>query len=453
MAIMTNVKKTIYYFQRNGLKKTCLAAFERLQAESEKAYEFVPVSEEVMKRQRDEIMSKQTEKLPLFSILVPAYRTKEEYLCQLIDSLLTQSYPVWELVLADATEDESVKNVALSYGEDRIRYVKLAQNGGISENTNQGLLHVTGDYVGLLDHDDILTPDALYEMYQAIRRGQRDDLEIQMIYSDEDKCDGDAVKFFEPHIKEDFNLDLLLSNNYICHFLMLKRELIQELGFRKEFDGAQDYDLVLRSTRAILQQENGARLIGHVPKVLYHWRCHQASTAENPKSKTYAYEAGKKALESYLKEKHISATVENLPHVGFYRIDYRGRYFEWRKDLGAVGGRVLKKGKLAGGRMDADGQVYYEYLRDGYSGPMHRAVLTQDALAVDLRCMLLSKDCEELFLQVTGVAYRVDDSTGVADIKAFPEDTDFKGLSLKLCEAVRDKGYMIMWDPEICVKY
>ena len=453
MAIMTNVKKTIYYFQRNGLKKTCLAAFERLQARSEEPYRFVPVSEEVLKRQRDEILSKQTEKLPLFSILVPAYRTKEIYLRQLIDSLLTQSYTVWELVLADATEDESVKQIALSYGEDRIRYVKLAQNGGISENSNEGLLHVSGDYVGLLDHDDILTPDALYEMYQAVCLGMENGFRLQMIYSDEDKCDGDAVTFFEPHMKEDFNLDLLLSNNYICHFLMLKRELIQELGFRKEFDGAQDYDLVLRSVRAILQQENGTRLIGHVPKVLYHWRCHQASTAENPKSKTYAYEAGKKALECCLKENNISATVENLPHVGFYRADYRGRYFELRKDLGAVGGRVLKKGKLIGGRMDAEGHVYYENLKDGYSGPMHRAVLTQDALAVDLRCMLLSKECEELFFQVTGVAYRVDETTGVADIKALPEDTDFKELSLKLCEAVRDKGYMIMWDPEIYVKY
>ena len=178
--------------------------------------------------------------------------------------------------------------------DSRIRYVRTAENKGMSENTNEALQYATGDYVGLLDHDDLLTPDALYEMAMTLQNANEQGIEAALVYSDEDKCDTEAKIYYEPHVKLGFNWDLLLSNNYICHFLAMKTELIKKLGFRKEYDGAQDFDLVLRAT---LEKDEKDEIL-HVEKILYHWRCHDLSTAANPQSKLYAYEAGKRAAES-----------------------------------------------------------------------------------------------------------------------------------------------------------
>lgn len=451
MAALANIKKTIYYLRRNGWKHTVFAVAERLAEKKAAAYHYVPPSFEELERQRGEYreLLQGQENPPLFSILVPAYRTGEAFLRELIASLQAQTYPRWELVLADATEGNRVGEIAAGYKDSRIKYVKLEENKGISENSNRGLPFAEGAYVGLLDHDDILTPDALYEMHEAVQRGKNKGIEPELIYSDEDKCDAEAVRFFEPNHKEAFNLDLLLSNNYICHFLMMKTELLKQLGFRPEYDGAQDYDLILRAVERILALGEGEERIVHIPRVLYHWRCHEASTAENPRSKEYAYEAGRRALQDYADRQGFSAKAENLPHLGFYRLKFQKDIFSCRKDLGAVGGKLLHKGRIAGGRMDESGKLYYKGLPGGFSGNVHRAALTQDARAVDIRCFRLRPECRGIFEEAVGTPYITLPGTDFFDAGRLPAGTDYTAVSLKLCRALRNAGYRILWDPEM----
>lgn len=486
-----NLKKTIYYCKRNGIRRTWYAVRERLQERKKTPYVWVPPAEEELEAQR-----RGWERQGLnatFSIIVPAYRTKPEYLEDLVESLRSQTYPKWEVILADATEDDSVEQAlrrmpepgeadfdgfgqespgteeagqgeygvqdlktAPGFSPGKIRYLHLKRNAGIAENTNQALPYAMGGYIGLLDHDDVLTPDALYRMAAAIREAQRRGTEPQMLYSDEDKCNGDRTEYFEPNWKEDFNLDLLLSNNYICHFLVMKRELMQELGFRTEYDGAQDFDLVLRAADRLEKREEA---VLHIPKVLYHWRCHAASTAENPESKRYAYEAGRRAVQDFADRKGWAAKAVDTAHVGFYALRYQGDPFDSRSDIGAIGGRVIGRGRAAagqplrrgmtvGGRMTRDGQVLYEGLPANYSGYLHRANLAQDAEAVDLRNIRLRPECREIFRRITGVPYKVIEGTDMFDASVLPESEDVIRLSLRLCQALRAAGYRILYLPD-----
>lgn len=438
-----NLKKTIYYLRRNGLKRTWHAVRERLEERRRPPYVWERPSEAELEAQRGRW---EREGFAVtFSILVPAYRTKPEYLREMAASLCRQTYPKWELILADATEDDSVERAVREIPDPRIRYIRLPQNAGIAQNTNQALPYATGDYVGLLDHDDILTENALYEMAQRIEQGRGQGLEPELLYSDEDKCNGGGTEYFEPNFKEDFNLDLLLSNNYICHFLVLRRELIWALRFRPEYDGAQDFDLVLRAVYALRQREHA---ILHIPKVLYHWRCHTGSTAENPQSKRYAYEAGRRAVQDFVDRAGWKAEAEETSHVGFYRLRYQGHPFESRADVGAIGGSLVCRGKICGGRMEEDGTVVYRGLPVHYSGYLHRAVLQQDACAVDLRNLEVREECRELFWQVTGVRYRAASGMGRFDDTLLPKNCDICQLSLKFCRALRDAGYRILYLPD-----
>ena len=169
-----------------------------------------------------------------------------------------------------------------------------------------------GDFVCFLDHDDLLSPNALYEAACAILKQE----DCDVLYTDEDKVTTDLSEHFQPHLKPDFNLDLLRSNNYICHFLVVRRELAGRVGgFRKNYDGAQDYDFIFRVTEE-------ARKVVHVPEILYHWRTHKASTADNPASKMYAFEAGKRAIEDHLARRNCPGEVFHTPDFGFYRVRY-----------------------------------------------------------------------------------------------------------------------------------
>ena len=446
-----NIKKTIYYLQRNGLKNTWYAVRERLAQAKETPYVYEAPPPEELERQRETFRNQNAgaafENID-FSIVVPLYRTKPEFLKELIKSMQAQTFPHWELILADATEDDSVWKIVKTFSDVRnIRYVHLTANEGISGNTNAALPYAKMNYIGLLDHDDILTPDALFEMAEAIRQAREQGQELHLIYSDEDKCNGDATAYYEPHYKEEFNYDLILSNNYICHFLVMKRELIQKLAFRPEYDGAQDYDLVLRtvSELGVLSDPQREAFIGHVPKVLYHWRCHASSTAENPRSKEYAYEAGRRALQSHMDANGIPGQVKNLKHVGFYRVEYSTNLFAARKDIGAVGGPIFKGGKITGGRMDNTGEVFYRNLPMHFSGYMNRAVLTQNADVVDIRNMAVRKELYSLFREITGVTYCEKPGCGIFDASVLPEGTDYTALSLKLSEAIRREGYRILW--------
>lgn len=471
-----NLKRTIYYLKRNGLGNTWYAVRERLAERRQPPYLWCAPSEARLAEQRArwEGAGQNLDAPPVaFSILVPAYRTKPEYLRELLDSLSAQTYPWWEMVLADATEDDSVEQILRGYGfgqvefissgqgslaaqepspvlsGGRIRYLHLEKNAGIAENSNQALPYAAGDYIGLLDHDDILTPDALYEMAEAIGQERGRGLEPAFLYSDEDKCNGGRTEYFEPNFKEDFNLDLLLSNNYICHFLVMRRELMQELRFRSEYDGAQDYDLVLRAAARL---EEGRQNAVHIPKVLYHWRCHTGSTAENPESKRYAYAAGRRALQDFADRAGWQAQALDTEHVGFYRLQYGGSLFRSRQDIGAVGGRLVRRGKICGGRMREDGTVVYDGLPVHYSGYLHRAVLHQDAEAVDLRNMKVRPECGEIFRRITGVSYETVPGRDIFDASRLPEGSDIRDLSLKLCRALREEGYRILYLPEMTEK-
>lgn len=443
-----NFKKTWYYLKKNGLGAAFCAARERLSDQSTTKYCYKEPEKEILEAQRQKVF----ENPITFSILVPMYQTPPEYLRALMESVVAQTYSHWELILADAgcREPEKVKELIDSFQDTRIRHIPLAENEGISGNSNQALKHATGDYIGLLDHDDLLTKDALFENACRIEEAAKKGIQLQLIYSDEDKCDGRGERFYEVYRKKDFNLDMLLSNNYICHFLVLKAEMMQKLKFRCNFDGSQDYDLVLRGVAESLSREEQ---IAHISRVLYHWRCHEASTAVNPQSKQYAYEAGRRAVEDFLQCRGWKGQVVPLKHLGFFRVEYKPDIFTARQDVGIIGGRLLGKGnKITGGIYEPDGSCPYKGLMDGYSGYMHQAALHQNAAAVDLRCMKIRQELHGLFEEIIGVKYQESETDGYFDYRKLPENTNYTELSLRLCEAAFSRGYRIVWLPELKTK-
>ena len=233
-----------------------------------------------------------------FSVLVPLYNTPENFLREMIDSVLAQTYENWELCLADGSDDAHsyVADVVRQYiekdGAKRIQYKKIEKNLGISENTNVCFTLATGDYIGLFDHDDLLHPCALYEYAKVI-----DETGADFIYCDEATFQGDSVNnMITLHFKPEFAIDNLRANNYICHFSVFKESLLEEAGlFRKEFDGSQDHDMILRLTAS-------AQNIRHVPKILYYWRSHELSVAADINAKTYAIDAAKGAVAAHLSQ-------------------------------------------------------------------------------------------------------------------------------------------------------
>ncbi|MCH5275108.1 MAG: glycosyltransferase [Lachnospiraceae bacterium] len=451
---LSNLNKTIRYLKKNGVKQAYYAAKERVGRMRKESYRFEPLSNEALQVQREKARAFSCR----FSILVPAYETPEEYLKAMVDSVLNQTYGNFELIIADASESDRVKKVMASYHDERILYKRLKENGGISANTNQALKDATGDYAALLDHDDLLTPDALYEMALKIEESDKIGIKLQLLYSDEDKCDTKTLHFYGVHKKTSFNQDLLLSNNYICHFLVMERSLMQKLGFRSAYDGAQDFDLVLRAVHEIIKSNDldaDRKLpIAHVSKVLYHWRCHAASTAENPESKRYAYDAGKRAVEDFLKMNGWKGRVRHLRHLGFYRVDYEPDLFTNRPDVALIGGKLLnKKNQVAGGIYTSGGKALYAGLHKEYSGYMHRAVLQQEARVIDVRCMQASGEAKKVWEELMGVSYPEDPLTGRLDYrKCLKEDADYSEISRKFCEAIRKKNLKIVWDPAMTEK-
>ena len=259
---------------------------------------------------------KWAEDAPLFSIVVPLYRTPKGYLKELIESIGAQTYVKWELCLADGSPDNKLEMFVKSYQDERIKYRYIGENLGISGNTNKAVEMATGDFIVLCDHDDLITPDALFEFAKEIVA----DSEVDSIYSDEDKIDEKSYDVFDPSFKPDFNIDMLRSQNYICHLYGVRRELVEKYGmFNSEYDGAQDYDFILRMSEH-------SRKIAHVAKILYHWRTHQGSTALNPESKMYAYDAGARAIGAHyarvLPEIQIER-IENGYTLGMYHTVFK----------------------------------------------------------------------------------------------------------------------------------
>ena len=253
---------------------------------------------------------------PKVSVLVPLYNTPKNFLTEMIDSVVSQTYSNWELCLADGSNAaySEVSEICKSYAkkDSRVVYKKLEKNLGISENTNACIKISTGDYIALFDHDDVLHISALFEMVKAVNEQGSD-----FVYTDEMTFEGKLKNFVSLHFKPDFALDNLRANNYICHFSMFKRTLLDKAGmFNPEFDGSQDFDMILRLTEQ-------ANIITHIPKILYYWRSHPGSVASDINSKVYAIEAGKKAVAAHLNRCGLSAKVESsIAFPAIYRIKY-----------------------------------------------------------------------------------------------------------------------------------
>lgn len=316
-----NVKKGFEYIRRNGVSRfwtlVKAKAFPAGKSYKEWYEEHCPTKEELM-RQREVEFSVQ----PLISIVVPTYQTPIPFLKDMIDSVRKQSYEKWELCIADGSlngDENDTKVIRVreelnrySMEDKRIKVVYLEENQGIAENTNQALALATGEYIGLFDHDDMLTPDALYEIVKAIN-----DYDYDVLYTDEDKISEDSHNYKKPVFKPDYSPELLCANNYITHFFVAKKSIVDRLGgFRKEYDGSQDYDFIFRCVEL-------AKKVGHVSKVLYHWRMHGGSVAGDPTSKMYAYDAGKKAIQSHYERVGIQANVEHMERLGLYHTEYK----------------------------------------------------------------------------------------------------------------------------------
>ena len=254
---------------------------------------------------------------PKISFVVPLYKTPEKYLRRLTESFQEQTYSNWELCFSDGSGAQSPLTELLkelTAKDNRIKYVSHEESLQISENTNSAIEIATGDFIAFADHDDELTPNALFECVKAINEKPQ----TLVIYTDEDKMSMDGHKFFQPHFKPDYNPDLLCTVNYICHLFVVSRKVIEKVGgLRSEFDGAQDYDFVLRCVEAVKDEE-----ICHIPKILYHWRCHEDSTAENPESKLYAFEAGRRAVQAHYERTGIHAEVFKGEYLGLYRTKF-----------------------------------------------------------------------------------------------------------------------------------
>ncbi|MGL4705323.1 MAG: glycosyltransferase family 2 protein [Enterococcus faecalis] len=253
---------------------------------------------------------------PKISIAMPVYNVEEKWLRLCIDSILNQVYTNWELCMADdASTDPNVKKILTEYQQldERIRIVFREQNGHISEATNSALAIATGEFVALLDNDDELAINAFYEVVKVLNENP----ELDLIYSDEDKIDMDGNRS-DPAFKPDWSPDLLLGTNYISHLGVYRRSILEEIGgFRKGYEGSQDYDLVLRFTEKTTKER-----IKHIPKVLYYWRMLPTSTAVDQGSKGYAFEAGLRAVQDALVRREINGHATHGAANGLYDVYY-----------------------------------------------------------------------------------------------------------------------------------
>ena len=311
----SNIKKFIISLKSKGWKQTIELMKNKVQnGTTVTPYQIWmsindPTPEELEKQRKTKFKIN-----PKISILVPMYNTPVNFFSELVEYLINQTYTNWELCLADGSPEKNTQLEKIYKKDDRIKYNYTGKNLGISGNTNEALKMATGDYIALLDHDDLLPVNCLYEVVKAIN----EDPEIEFIYTDEDKITTTDKPRFDPHFKPDFGIDTLRSNNYICHFSVFRKDLMEKLGGeRSKYDGAQDYDIILRMSEI-------AKNIKHIPKVLYHWRVHELSTSKpGGDAKPYAFEAGIPVLQDHLKRVGLEGEVTHGATLGTYKIDYK----------------------------------------------------------------------------------------------------------------------------------
>ncbi|MBR5347734.1 MAG: glycosyltransferase [Lachnospiraceae bacterium] len=320
---MGRIKRAVKYYKRHGFTKTVDKTIRVL---FKSKWKFEDVTCEEIHREQMVRFSYE----PKFSVLTPMYNTPVEYFRELLDAMQGQTYKNWELCLADGSgvDTEAYFEVLKRQKTDpRIKYKRLKSNDGISGNTNQALSMATGDYIILCDHDDLITGDAFFRVAEALNA----DRSIDTLYTDEDKVDMEGKKHFDPTFKPDFNIDYFRAGNYICHMFVTRREIAEKVRFRSEYDGAQDFDFIFRCA------EN-SKVIHHIPRILYHWRCHADSTAMDPQSKAYAYEAGEKAVRDHLARCGVKAKVaRDKKRPGYVKVLYQ------REDVPAVTVVTTKK--------------------------------------------------------------------------------------------------------------
>ena len=313
-----NLEKVKYYLRRYGIIETLKKIFKRIfhitenRMSNQEQYEIWMKNNMLTEKDYEFQKNKKFEINPKISIAIPMYNTNEVFFEELINSIKEQTYSNWELCLADGSETENSNLKKLLENEPRIKYKFLNENKGIAENTNEAIKMATGDFIGFIDHDDLLSKNALYEIVNEINENKN----IDFIYTDEDKVNNEGI-FFEPYFKPDYSPETLECNNYITHFVVVKKELIEKVGLlRDEFNGAQDFDFVLRATKK-------AKEVKHISKILYHWRVAQNSTAYVADTKPYAFDAGVNVIKQYLKESNKNAEVEFGQDVpGIYKIKY-----------------------------------------------------------------------------------------------------------------------------------
>ncbi len=311
------IGRTLVYLKKNGLRATVYRVL--------KGAGPMPVDKRKLKKiakdyyisaqRREQEENAQFPKDIKFSVLVPLYNTPESFLKAMIESVQAQTYKNWELCLADGSDSEHsfVGEICKKYadGDRRIKYEKLERNLGISENTNACIRMATGEYIALFDHDDLLHPSALYEVMRAICEHGAD-----FIYTDENTFSEEPRDAYNPHFKPDFSPDTLRSYNYICHLSVFSRELLDSVGyFRSEYDGSQDYDLILRLTEK-------AKKVFHIRKILYYWRAHKNSVAQDVGAKPYTVTAAKKALAAHLERCGLKGEVLDSSVPTTYHIKY-----------------------------------------------------------------------------------------------------------------------------------
>lgn len=320
--IKTKIKISVSYIKVNGFKKFFKKVLQKISIKnlsflySQKRYYrlFIAKHEPDTK----ELLLQSKVKFPFapkISIICPIWNTPENFLTEMIESVANQTYYNWELCLSDGnSENENIRKILNNYknNDKRIKVKFLDKNLGISGNSNEALSLATGDYIGLLDHDDTLAHFALFEAVKAINENP----DADFIYSDEDKLSEDGKRRFSPHFKPDFSPDTLRSYNYICHLSIFKKELLNNAGFFKDgYEGSQDYDLILRASEE-------AKNIIHIPKILYHWRISKNSTALWMDNKTYAFDSAKKALKDHLNRIGLNGKADDGLSKGSYKITY-----------------------------------------------------------------------------------------------------------------------------------
>ncbi|MGG5316771.1 glycosyltransferase family 2 protein [Enterococcus sp. AZ072] len=309
-------RKGLGYLKRNGIKSTLRRVKLEQSKQSDESYQQWINEHEQWDQSLIEKEISAFNYNPLISILMPVYNVEEKWLIKCIESVQSQFYSNWELCIADdCSTDATVRPLLEKFREsdNRIKVVYRKENGHISRATNSALEIAAGDFIALLDNDDELSPIALYEVAKCLN-GNPD---IDLIYSDEDKIDMSG-KRFDPAFKPDWSPDLLLGTNYISHLGVYRRSIMNEIGgFRVGYEGSQDYDLVLRFT-----EKTTAERIVHIPEVLYYWRILPSSTAADQSTKSYAFDAGLKAVQDAIKRRKIKAEVTHAAGNGLYDVNY-----------------------------------------------------------------------------------------------------------------------------------